>query len=180
VSPSVPSLGPEQVAHFSRLTRDYIQSQREALAPSGQPIAAAHEQPLIPFFSIGLLRNVRVAQRVRVPNPPFYAELVKIGFTNLPSFTNMDAITFVDVLAFQVEVTTSTLFHELVHVVQYEQLGLVAFAERYVRGFLQSGSYRGIPLEVNAYQLQVRFASNPARPFSVQAEVESWIKGGGG
>jgi len=50
------------------------------------------------------------------------------------------------------------LFHELVHVVQYEKLGLEGFAAKYVRGFLNGGSYEGIPLEMNAYELDARFA----------------------
>lgn len=40
------------------------------------------------------------------------------------------------------------VFHELVHVIQYEKLGLVQFANKYVRGFLNGGSYDGIPLEM--------------------------------
>jgi hypothetical protein len=33
------------------------------------------------------------------------------------------------------------LFHELVHVEQYRQLGIPRFAELYVRGFLSGGGY---------------------------------------
>ena len=39
------------------------------------------------------------------------------------------------------------VFLELVHVIQYEKLGLVQFATKYVRGFLNGGSYDGIPLD---------------------------------
>ncbi len=34
------------------------------------------------------------------------------------------------------------LFHELVHVEQYRQLGVPRFSELYVRGFLSGGRYR--------------------------------------
>jgi hypothetical protein len=47
--------------------------------------------------------------------------------------------------------TDGLLFHELVHVEQYRQLGIPRFAELYVRTFLSGGGYDGIPLEINAY-----------------------------
>jgi hypothetical protein len=46
------------------------------------------------------------------------------------------------------------LFHELVHVEQYRQLGIPRFSELCVRGFLNGGSYEAIPLEVSAYTLE--------------------------
>ena len=78
----------------------------------------------------------------------------------------MAAITYVDTIVSQGTYDTRTLFHELVHVVQYENLGLTEFAARYARGFLTGGSYEGIPLERSAYELDARFATSPARPFS--------------
>ena len=70
------------------------------------------------------------------------------------------------------------LFHELVQVVQYEKLGLGAFAAKYVTGFLTGGTYEAIPLERNAYELDARFAKWPQNAFSVGAEVQSWIDSG--
>ena len=70
------------------------------------------------------------------------------------------------------------LFHELVHVEQYRQLGIPRFSELYVRGFLSGGSYEAIPLEVNAYTLGGRFEQNPANRFSVADEVGRWIAEG--
>ena len=62
------------------------------------------------------------------------------------------------------------LFHELVHVVQFRLLGVREFSRQYVEGFLKSGSYEGIPLEVCAYELEARFEMS-ARPFAVEDEV---------
>jgi hypothetical protein len=72
--------------------------------------------------------------------------------------------------------TDRLLFHELVHVVQYEKLGVPEFARKYVMGFLRGGSYKAIPLEMNAYELGARFAAAPTKTFSVEAEVERWIR----
>jgi hypothetical protein len=173
---AVPKFGPEQVAHFAKLTSAYIRSQREHFYENGEIIDEAHQQTLQAFFPTRLLREVRVARNVQVPDPPFYGDLKKTGLSNLPEFSRMAAVTFMDVIAFQGPVNSSTLFHELVHVLQYQYLGVEDFAERYVRGFLCSGSYEGIPLEINAYGLQARFDANGLQPFSVEAEVERWAR----
>jgi hypothetical protein len=74
--------------------------------------------------------------------------------------------------------TNRLLFHELVHVVQYEKLGFAEFAAKYVKGFLSGGSYEAIPLEMNAYELDAQFAAAPTRGYSVKVEVQSWIEHG--
>ena len=68
--------------------------------------------------------------------------------------------------------------HELVHVVQYEKLGLEGFAAKYVQGFLRGGTYEAIRLERNAYELDARFDTAPTKPFSVSHEVQGWIHAG--
>jgi hypothetical protein len=70
------------------------------------------------------------------------------------------------------------LFHEVVHVEQYRQLGISRFSELYVRGFLNGGSYDAIPLEVSAYTLGGRFECDSRRVFSVEDEVRRWAAGG--
>jgi hypothetical protein len=114
----------------------------------------------------------------RVSNPPFYGELMRMGFEAdfLPDFANMAAITFVDTVVSHEPFSERLLFHELVHVIQYEKLGLAEFAAKYVRGFLTGGSYEAIPLEMNAHELDARFAAEPAKVFSVAAEVQAGIE----
>lgn len=87
----------------------------------------------------------------------------------------MAAITFVHIVVSYAPFTDRLLFHELVHVVQYERLGLPEFVAKYVGGFLSGGSYEAIPLEMNAYELEARFATAPARSFSVVDKVQKWI-----
>jgi len=114
----------------------------------------------------------------RVNNPPFYDELVEMGFEEaaLPDFSLMTAITFVDTVVSHEPFKARPLFHELVHVLQYERLGVAEFAMRYVRGFLGGGSCESIPLEMSAYELDGRFASAPTNAFSVASEVGAWIE----
>ena len=67
------------------------------------------------------------------------------------------------------------MFHELVHVEQYRQLGIPSFAALYVRGFLRGGGYDGIPLLINAYDLARRFEADLRKTFSLEKEVSTWI-----
>jgi hypothetical protein len=120
--------------------------------------------------------RVLVLHGIRVENPPFYSTLAGMGFSNLPDFSQMAATTFCDVVVSHVPFTDGLLFHELVHVEQYRQLGIPRFSELYVRGFLSGGGYDGIPLEANAYALGRQFAADPRQHFSVAEEVARWVR----
>ena len=119
-------------------------------------------------------RALVALQGERVANPEFYPVLRNLGFDNLPAQSTMGAITFSEVVVSHVPFTNGLLFHELVHVEQYRQLGIQRFSELYVRGFLSGGSYGAIPLEVNAYTLGGRFEANPSKVFSAEDEVKGW------
>ena len=80
-----------------------------------------------------------------------------------------------DTVVFHEAIENRTLFHELVHVIQYEMLGLTGFAASYAKGFLTGGSYEAIPLEQHAYELDARFAAAPENAFSVEEVVQEWI-----
>jgi len=172
-----PRLTSEQVAQVSGLVSQYITAQREKYAARAVPLSAQQRATVEPFFSPELLGGTRllVLQGKRVANPDFYPMLRTLGFTNLPDQATMAAITFCDVVVSHEPFTNGLLFHELVHVEQYRQLGIPRFSELYVRGFLNGGSYEAIPLEVNAYTLEGRFGANPIQQFSVAEEVRGWV-----
>ena len=132
------------------------------------------------FFSPELLDDARllVLSGERVINPDFYPMLKSLGFDNLPDQSAMGAITFSDTVVSHGPFTDGLLFHELVHVEQYRQLGVPNFSKLYVRGFLNGGGYEGIPLERNAYMLGARYEKGPDRQFSVANEVAGWISEG--
>ena len=171
-----PSLTPDQIAQVSGLVSQYISTQREKYVPRAIPLSAQQKAAMNGFFSQQLLESTRllVLQGERVANPEFYPMLKGLGFTNLPDQSRMGAITFCDVVVSHEPFSDGLLFHELVHVEQYRQLGIPRFSDLYVRGFLNGGSYEAIPLEVNAYTLGGRFEQNPARQFSVADEVTKW------
>jgi len=177
---ATPKLTPDQITEISCLVADYISAQRQNCALRALPLSAQQRAAVAAFFSPELLGNtrLRVLQGERVANPDFYPMLHSMGFKNLPDQSAMAAITFCDVVVSHEPFSDGLLFHELVHVEQYRQLGIPRFSELYVRGFLNGGSYDAIPLELNAYTLEGRFLSNPHRDFSVQQEVARWLARG--
>jgi Serpin (serine protease inhibitor) len=176
-SMAVPYLTAEQIAQVSGLVAQYITTQREKYAPRAIPLSAQQKIKMAGFFSPDVLDDARllVLSGERVDNPDFYPMLRSLGFNNLPDQSTMGAITFSDTVVSHGLFTDGLLFHELVHVEQYRQLGVPSFSARYVRGFLNGGGYEGIPLERNAYMLGERYEKDPARHFSVADEVAGWI-----
>ena len=177
---ATPKLTLGQMAQISELVAHYIRAQRGKYAPRAVRLSAPQRAPLESFFARESLDGVRVlvVGGERVPNPEFYPMLRGLGFTNLPDPSTMAAITFCDVVVSHEPFSDGLLFHELVHVEQYRQLGIPRFSELYVRGFLNGGSYEAIPLEVNAYTLEDHFRRVPHRGFSVQQEVAKWAAEG--
>jgi hypothetical protein len=178
----LPKLSDDQVEWVIQRVAAYIDQQRQSFRRRALPLSQNQRAAMNPFFTAPTLESTRVVVLAgeRVSNPPFYAELVNMGFDGglLPDFADMAAITYVDTVVSHEPFTDRLLFHEFVHVVQYEKLGLAEFAAEYVKGFLSGGSYEAIPLEMNAYELDGRFAAEPTKTFSVAAEVQSWIDGG--
>src|ERR1035441_4630206 len=147
---ATPKLTPDQIAQVSGLVSQYIATQREKYTPRAVPLSAQQRSAMTGFFSPQVLDGTRflVLQGERVANPDFYPMLRSMGFNNLPDQSGMGAITFNDVVVSHEAFSNGLLFHELVHVEQYRQLGIPRFSELYVSGFLSGGSYEGIPLEV--------------------------------
>jgi hypothetical protein len=177
---AIPQLTPDQIAQVSGLVAQYITAQGERHAPRAIALSAQQKAAMDGFFPPGLLDSTRllVLQGERVGNPDFYPVLRNWGFNNLPDQSTMAAITFCDVVVSHEPFSDGLLFHELVHVEQYRQLGIPRFTELYVRGFLSGGSYEAIPLEVNAYSLEDRFRRDPRQMFSVEDEVGRWAAEG--
>jgi hypothetical protein len=177
---ATPRLTADQIAQVSGLVAQYISTQREKYASRAIALSAQQKAAMTGFFSPHLLEGawLLVLQGERVANPDFYPMLRNLGFNNLPDQSTMGAITFCDVVVSHDPFSNGLLFHELVHVEQYRQLGTPRFSEFYVRGFLNGGSYEAIPLEVNAYTLGGHFESDPRRMFSVEDEVGRWAAEG--
>jgi hypothetical protein len=178
----LPNISAAQVEWVIQQVAAYIEGQHQTYRRGAVPLSQNQRTAMRPFFPASTLDSTRVVVLAgeRVGNPPFYGELMGMGFEagSLPDFAHMAAITFVDTVVSHGPYNNRTLFHELVHVVQYEKLGLPEFAARYVKGFLSGGSYEAIPLERNAYELDGRFTADPTKAFSSPDEVQTWIDAG--
>jgi hypothetical protein len=176
-----PKLNDQQIAWVVQQVAGYIEQQRQIYRGGAVLLNSRQTAAMQRFFPVSTLDSTRVVvlSAQRVSNPPFYVEVIRMGFEagSLPDFALMSAITFVDTVISHELLTDRLLFHELVHVIQYEKLGVSEFATKYVMGFLRGGSYKAIPLEMNAYELDARFSAAPTETFSVEAEVEAWIRG---
>ena len=154
-----------------------MSSQREAFRPVGSPLSTDVANDLAPHFAHPTLERIRVVEVERIENPTFYAALAARGVSLPIDFTGTTGITFVDTILVARSRSgsasdASLLFHEAVHVVQYDLLGLDGFLTRYVRGWADNGrEYRRIPLERQAYDLQTRFESNARGDFQVEREL---------
>lgn len=170
-----------------KLTRDWIHSQEKQYYNLARKLDSNEKQMLSGYFSPQLLERVRVHTVAVIEEPPWFQEKVgeleaeghQVGF----DFHELQGITFVDAIVFSEQHAPedekgrqSLLFHELVHVVQYEILGLDRFAQYYILG-LQEGNfqYQAIPLECMAYALQYEF--DGGLQFQVRGRVQSQLKG---
>jgi hypothetical protein len=174
---AMPVLPPALIAQLSTLVAQYISGQRDRYLPAAVLLSDQQKASMAGFFQSELLDAARlmVLRGERVANPEFYPMLSSMGFTNLPDQSTMAAVTFVDTVVAHMPFNDDLLFHELVHVEQYYQLGVSGFSDLYVRGFLDGGGYEGIPLEQNAYLLGARYAQNRAGSFSVADDVAASI-----
>jgi hypothetical protein len=177
---SAPKLSEEQAAEISASIASYLREQRNRFLPSGTPLSAQRKAILQPYFSPALLGRTRIVELegAGIPDPPFYAKAKELGFSNLPNFSQMESLTFLEVVVFNEKITDSALFHALVHAVQFQVLGLQRYADLMVRGFLRTNAHFTVPLEAHAFALESKFARNGSSGFSVEEQVRLWIREG--
>jgi hypothetical protein len=156
----------------------YLGEQREHYLQSAVPLSNHQKALMWPYFSAALLDRVRIVELEgkRVPNPPFYEQYRALGFVNLPEIAHMHSVTFLDVVVFNESVTERTLFHGLVHAVQFEVLGVERYAELFVRSFVNTKLHFSVPLEVHAFSLESKFVGSTTSRFSVEDQVRLWAK----
>jgi hypothetical protein len=174
------TIPPGMIGQVAGMVADYISSSRNKYLANAVPLTPEQRAAMQPFFPAEILEQSKILalKGERIQDPGFYAMARMMGFKDLPSFSDVAAVTFVDVIVSHEEFTNALLFHELVHVAQYAQLGVKEFGARYVSGFITGGGYEGIPLEKNAYELEQRFYANPTEAFSVADEVREWVQAG--
>jgi hypothetical protein len=171
-------LSDKQVLQAVEYVSSFLRDQRERYLPSAAPLSEQHQAVMRPYFSAKLLDQVKVVELhgARVPNPPFYEEAKALGFVSLPDLTHMNSLTFLDVLVFNERLTQRSLFHALVHAVQFQVLGLKRYTEIFVHNFVNTRFHFRVPLEAHTFFLESKFARPASASFSVEDQVRLWVK----
>jgi hypothetical protein len=170
----------EQINEAIVRLSSYLREQRERYVQSAHSLANHEKAAMWPYFSPSLLDRIRILELEgqRVPNPPFYEQYRALGFVNLPEVAHMHSVTFLDVIVFNGKLSERTLFHGLVHAVQFDVLGLNSYCERFVRSFVNTKLHFSVPLEAHTFSLESKFAATPAHRFSVDDQVRLWAEQG--
>ena len=178
--PSAPQLNSAQIALAIEYVSSYLQQKRDHYFPAALPLSNHHKARMWPYFSSQLLDQVRVLELhgKRVPAPSFYAQARALGFDNLPQVTHMESLTFLDVLVFNQTLSEQSLFHALVHAVQFQVLGLQRYTELFVQSFVKAKAHFSVPLEAHVFALESKFKLAAAERFSVEDHVVRWVKDG--
>jgi hypothetical protein len=188
IPPAAPESSPEpslqpasaRIPEAIHCVGTYLRQQREHYLPAALPLSNPQKARMWPYFSPTLLDQVRVVELhgQRVPPPPFYAEARAHGFDNLPEITHMDSLTFLDVVVFNETLTERSLFHALVHAVQFQILGVERYTELFVQSFLRTKTHFTVPLEAHAFCLVSKFLRPSPEKFSVEDHVRQWVADG--
>lgn len=158
----------------------WISAGREAHRPHAAPLDEATRTHLAAYFAPQLLDGVRVREVEAIEQPEQLVALVRGAGLDL-ALAPISGLTLIDtILVVRRDGGPSLrlLFHELVHVVHYRELGVEGFARAYVNGWAEGGgAYEGIPLEAQALALEERFATDP-RAFEVAMLVREQVSPG--
>ncbi len=178
VSALAAGLTDKQILQAVERVSSYLREQRDQYLPSAAPLSQQHQARMSPSFSADLLDRVKVVELhgQRVSNPPFYAEAKALGFVNFPELAHMSSLTFLEVLVFNEGITERSLFHALVHAVQFQVLGLERYTELFVRSFVNTRYHFLVPLEAHAFFLESKFVRPTAERFSVEEQVRLWAE----
>lgn len=158
----------------------WVMNRRRLYRRAALPLAADEVKLLTPYFGTAMLDRVRVMRVEQIPNPLAYSLLPLIGRRPPMDLASVSGMAFADTIVLATPKRgidpAGLLFHELVHIAQYQMLGIRRFVGDYLRGWLENGrNYFAIPLECQAFELQDRFLAGSGE-FDVHFELERKMK----
>ena len=156
----------------------WVEAQRDEHRLTARILTEEQKSEFAPFFDSKILDLARIKLVPVIENPGFYSELQDLKIPRLLNFNNAAGITFKDTILISQRYLTKRsqlkplIFHELVHVVQYEVFGVREFIERYVRSWADNGfNYSSIHFEIEAHKLHQRYETDPGKGFHVIDKV---------
>lgn len=168
-----------ELAELEQQACEWIRSLQRDHAATATPLPEKMREHLAGFVPAATVERVRVCVVPEIPTPPFLVEAVSAGlpmldFHQMAAFTAENLVLINPARISGLEPTARViLFHEVVHVHQYEALGLETFMHEYIASVVAYRNYRTIPLESVAYEAQSRYVLNPDEPFSVEEMVRA-------
>ena len=149
---------------------DWLYQQRQIHLTQARPLSSRERSRLDGYFEKRILDLTRVATIDQIPNPAFYDELREREIPIPMDFTSAIGFTLIDCVLLQKGFRSiSTLFHEMVHVVQMDLLGVRKLVELYFDDLAKNG-YQNVLFERQAYDLTTRFTCGQS--FSVREILE--------
>lgn len=141
---------------------DWVTRQRNENLKESVDLSKIQQSIFERYFDKEILDKTKIRIVDKIENPEFYQDEIirSLGIVQRLNFNEMVGITFDNCILIKNDIIdetdfNSTLFHELIHVTQYQVLGINNFIRFYVLGFLNSGLiYREIPIEKQAYDFQ--------------------------
>lgn len=159
----------ESFKRYVPAVKDWINNLVRQYSTTGKAVSSFGFSKLILYYPKEVLDSTKV---VIIEKPPA-APLTSIGLTQFRDFEKMDVggITYLDTYFIRPDhaYLESIHFHELVHIIQWQYLGIDNFLLLYGLGILKYG-YKNSPLETLAYTLTERFEKNN-NPFNVQTNI---------
>jgi len=161
---------------------EWLLEQHDLHIASARPLSNEERTLFRDYYDQRILDLVRIATVDHVSNPGFYSELAELGISSPMDLSQSAGLTLMDCILICKYFESfppswnSILFHEMVHVVQYDILGSKRLLELYLAAWVQNEyQYNSIPFERQAFSLEGRFNRHEP-PFSVRQIVEQELK----
>jgi hypothetical protein len=150
---------PETFERLYPVVESWIQGTLAAHAGNKQAVASRGFPRLSHYFKAETLASAKVVLVDRLPLPP----LSSIGLAQFAEFERGDfnGITYLDTFFLKPAFARDEAihFHELIHVIQWRELGAKDFLRMYAGGLERFG-YRMSPLERMAYDAEAKFSAS--------------------
>jgi len=160
----------------------WVDEQRVLLLPEARQLTSAEKTKFGGYFEDRILSSVHVVTVDRFENPQFYDELTQSGLPIPLDLNQAIGLALVDCILIHKQLwaypesAISTIFHELVHIVQADILGMRKHIELYADSLMQNNlQYHSVFFEKQAYRLTGRFDSREPL-FSVNVVVRQELK----
>jgi len=153
--------------------KEWINNTLNYYKPQLKPLNAFGFSRIPEYFSKEALNAAKVVIVDRVPNMPLYSEW---GIVELKDFENREyqGENYIDTIFIQSgHLSEHLLFHELVHLIQWRQMGIEKFLIAYGLEQIKCGYPKG-PLEGMAYGFEEAFKQT-SQPFQVEDALRPHI-----